>query len=65
MQSLLIVVKWLFWLAAFGLFGLVLLLTLIGKGVSNFSDILMVTMWCGLIASPGLFAHIVEKGIAK
>ena len=65
MQPTLIIVKWLFWFAALGLFGLVLLLTLIGKGVSDFSDLLMVAMWCGLLAFPGLLAHIIEKGVAK
>jgi hypothetical protein len=65
MQSILIIVKWLLWVPALGTFGLVLLLTLIGKGVSDFSDILMVAVWCGLLAFPGLLAHIVEKSVAK
>lgn len=65
MQTVLSIVKWLSWFAAASVFAGVLLLTFIGKGVSEFSDIMMVAMWCGLIGFPGLLARIMEKGTIK
>ena len=65
MSAILSVVKWLFWLGAAGVLGLALLLTLIGKRVSEFSDALLVLLYCGVIAFPGVLVHIVQKRLGE
>ena len=65
LNEILSVVKWLFWLGAAAVLGLGLLLTLIGKGVSGFSDALFILLYCGVIAFPGILIHIVQRQMAE
>ncbi len=65
MNGILIVAKWLFWLGAACVLGLGLLLTLLGKGISGFSDALFLLLYAGVIAFPGILIHIVQQRMAK
>jgi hypothetical protein len=61
MRVFLTLLKWAFWLVASLLAGLVLLLTLAGKGVSDAADLLMSLLYCAVAASPGLLIHLAQK----
>lgn len=56
--------KWLSWLAASLMTGLILLLVLVGSGPSDFPDWLVAMSWCGLLALPGLLIHWIQKRMA-
>ena len=61
MRVFLSLLKWAFWLAALWLAGLVLLLTLMGKGVSDVEGLLLSLLYCALAAFPGLLIHLLRK----
>ena len=61
MRLIFSIVKLLFWLAALLMAGLILLLMLIGKGPSAYSDWLFALLWCGMLAFPGVLIHWVQK----
>ena len=61
MQTFLTILKWIFWIAAGWLAGLFLFLTLLGKGISDITDLLLSLLYCAVIAFPGLLIHLMQE----
>ena len=61
MPTLLSILKWTFWAVAGCLAGLVLVLTLIGRGADGATDLLLSLLYCAVAASPGLLIHLAQK----
>jgi hypothetical protein len=59
------ILKWLSWLAAALMAGLILMLLIAGSGPSNYADWLFALLWCGLLAFPGLLIHWAQKRMAN